>query len=676
MTVFISYSRRDKDAVNKLTQELQDAQEQVWMDQRLAGGDAWWRAILEQIRSCDVFIFALSQNSIQSKPCQAELHYAQALGLPILPVQVGPVDSMQLNPLATVQTIDYRTPTPSTAMQLISALNRTKAQRQPLPSSLPDEPEVPFEYLIRLYTTIAGPDQLSPRDQAALVAQLQVGLREDGDHDAARNDIVVLLTKLRDREDVSYRTRTDVEAILASIDSRSATSSTSEASPALPTSAPEPTHLDDVGPTTPAPAAEQQPADPNVAATSLRPQVPPQREEASPRRVTGMPPRATLSKRKWLIAGLVVLVIAAAGGTVVLRHVLSSKATGGELMLTGATDPGVNPFMPPAASAPPTDTQPPPTLQPRGDGTSVVTQPLPGGRDGLYGGILDNAESDRDKMIAFLGSHPAQAGAFVEALNSDPSLYWSGAHPLTTADIPAYLRELTPGLLRLDTRATNHGFNGTHPTPLQSVLQAGTAVLVDAHGVPRARPYSGNPLTAPVALAGQPKPVGTPWPGYHPGALAAIQPSTATITTFVLVDVVTGHPFNRPAGTAGTNDTPHTGLVPPPGPATSAPTAGQGPQSDIAGVYMRHTVTWECNGLNAASADAPLSVSLQGNTVTIWGQSGPLSADGSFVAEGPWGPYDHSTVKGVFATEGGHWVIRDGTWDDRFCHGVWTATKQ
>ncbi len=217
MTVFVSYSSRDRDAVKSLTQDLQDADEQVWLDQRLAGGDAWWRAILEQIRGCEVFIFALSQNSIESKPCQAELHYAQALGLPILPVQVGSVDSMQLNPLATVQAIDYRHQTPNTGMRLSAALHRDRARRQPLPSPLPKEPEVPFEYLIRLYTTISNPDYLTPRDQAALVAQLQVGLGEDGQHEAARKDIVMLLTKLHDREDATHRTRTDVEAILASI---------------------------------------------------------------------------------------------------------------------------------------------------------------------------------------------------------------------------------------------------------------------------------------------------------------------------------------------------------------------------------------------------------------------------------------------------------------------------
>jgi hypothetical protein len=217
VTVFVSYSSRDRDAVKSLTQDLQDADEQVWMDRRLAGGEAWWCAILEQIRGCDVFIFALSQSSIESRPCQAELQYAQALGLPVLPVQVGAVDSMQLNPLATVQAVDYRRPTPSTAMRLSTAMHRERARRQPLPEPLPAEPSVPFEYLIRLYTTISNPDYLAPRDQAALVAQLQVGLREDGQHEAARADIVTLLRKLHDREDVTYRTRADVEAILASV---------------------------------------------------------------------------------------------------------------------------------------------------------------------------------------------------------------------------------------------------------------------------------------------------------------------------------------------------------------------------------------------------------------------------------------------------------------------------
>jgi hypothetical protein len=216
---------------------------------------------------------------------------------------------------------------------------------------------------------------------------------------------------------------------------------------------------------------------------------------------------ATRSKRNRLIALLVVLLITAAGADVTSCH---SKATGGELMLTAAADPGVNAFMPPAAPPPPTSTQPPPTLQPQGDGNTVESVPLPGDRDGLYGGTDNNAGIDRDKIIDFYSAHPTQAGAFVESLNIDNTAYWSGGRRLTVADIPAYLRELTAALLRLDTRITNHGFDGTHPTNLQSVFQAGTAVLVDAHGVPRVRGLNGNPLTAPNALNGEPKLVGAP----------------------------------------------------------------------------------------------------------------------------------------------------------------------
>jgi hypothetical protein len=214
---------------------------------------------------------------------------------------------MQLNPLATVQTVDYRSPTPSTAMRLLVALNRTRAQRQPLPSPLPDEPEVPFEYLIRLYTTIGGPDYLSPPDQAALVAQLQFGLREDGDHEAARSDIVMLLSKLRDREDVTYRTRSDVEAILASIDAEpppqppTATDTTAKAEGQLGTfTAPVST-----GPPPPPPAPEpvwQQPADLHVAATQQRPTgwtpVPPPRLADRPLPDTRTPPRQPWWRRK------------------------------------------------------------------------------------------------------------------------------------------------------------------------------------------------------------------------------------------------------------------------------------------------------------------------------------------------------------------------------------------
>ena len=383
------------------------------------------------------------------------------------------------------------------------------------------------------------------------------------------------------------------------------------------------------------------------------------------------------SKRKWwLIPAVIVLLVVAVVTAVVLTKVLSPKATA-EVVLTGATDPGTNPFMTPAASPPPTNTKPEPTLQPQGNGP-MSTQPLPGERDGLYGGSMNNAECDRDKMINFLSTHAPQANAFAEALNTDPTLFWSGGRPLTADDIPTYFRELTPTVLRLDTRVTNHGFDGTHPTTLQSVFQTGTAVFVDAHGVPRARCYCGNPLTAPSALTGEPKPVGTPWTGYNPGGLAAVQPSKGAISNFVLFDVVSGQFFNRPAGTTGDKDTPHNQPVPPPQAAsTTTSTTGQGPQPDIDGTYLWHELPGSCGG---TGYEVTATVTHQGNTLTVVfapdTYTGTLNADGSFSLSGP----RISSMRGVFATEGGRTVIRDGTWEAhgsaRSCSGTFTATKQ
>ena len=83
MALFVSYSSQDRSAIDPLTTALRRARQQVWFDDELGGGEAWWKEILEQIRSCEVFIVALSNRLLESKPCQAELRYAQALQRPI-----------------------------------------------------------------------------------------------------------------------------------------------------------------------------------------------------------------------------------------------------------------------------------------------------------------------------------------------------------------------------------------------------------------------------------------------------------------------------------------------------------------------------------------------------------------------------------------------------------------
>ncbi|CAM3211516.1 sensor domain-containing protein [Mycobacterium intermedium] len=221
MAVFISYSSQDRAALEALHTALKRAQQQVWFDQELGGGDAWWSAILEQIRNCEVFIVALSNNWLQSKPSQAELRYAQALRRPILPVRVGPVDSVRVNPVATLQIIDYQNPTVDAGIQLVTAIHALRAKAEPLPSPLPEEPPVPFGYITRLGNDLAE-KELSPQQQIQLLVELRSGFAEDGDDPSARSDIAQLLRMLRLRHDVTYRTRTEIDNVLKEIEAKDA----------------------------------------------------------------------------------------------------------------------------------------------------------------------------------------------------------------------------------------------------------------------------------------------------------------------------------------------------------------------------------------------------------------------------------------------------------------------
>ena len=66
--------------------------------------------------------------------------------------------------------------------------------------------------------------------------------------------------------------------------------------------------------------------------------------------------------------------------------------------------------------------------------------------------------------------------------------------------VAAYIRKLRPVTLTRDTRVTNHSFVDGRAVAFQSILQAGTAVLVDKDGVPVARCRCGNPLLEPVYI--------------------------------------------------------------------------------------------------------------------------------------------------------------------------------
>lgn len=214
MRVFISYARRDKAKLQRLLSAFQAAHFDVWWDQELSGGELWWRGILEQIRGCDVLVFALSQNSLDSKHCLTEFRYAEAVGKRVLPVLIRGVKDMRDTPFAAWHVIDYQIPDENTGIRLIEDARRTTSK--PLPDPLPPEPPRPYEFLTQMKDEISGP-LLIPTDQQQLLFRLKEQLKKEAGDPAARADIAGLLYDLRNRPDTTPEIRAECDAQLESL---------------------------------------------------------------------------------------------------------------------------------------------------------------------------------------------------------------------------------------------------------------------------------------------------------------------------------------------------------------------------------------------------------------------------------------------------------------------------
>jgi len=159
------------------------------------------------------------------------------------------------------------------------------------------------------------------------------------------------------------------------------------------------------------------------------------------------------------------------------------------------------------------------------DTATPDTSNVSGDQVGLYGGSTNQAVCDRDKMVNFLERNPKQAAA------------WRTAAHVT--DIRGFASTLSPVVLLRDTRVTNHGFQDGGPTNFQSVLQTGTAVLVDNRGVPRVRCDSGSPLDEAQSDATDATEefTGTGWQGLKSDAVVKVRRSDAPIESLKVVSM-------------------------------------------------------------------------------------------------------------------------------------------
>ena len=85
--VFISYSRKDKEFVRRLDEELKRRDREAWVDwEGIPPGDTWEKTIYGAIEATHTFIFVLTPDSIASEVCGKEIAHAAANNKRLVPI--------------------------------------------------------------------------------------------------------------------------------------------------------------------------------------------------------------------------------------------------------------------------------------------------------------------------------------------------------------------------------------------------------------------------------------------------------------------------------------------------------------------------------------------------------------------------------------------------------------
>jgi trans-aconitate methyltransferase len=90
--IFISYSRRDQEIVDRIVEAIKQAGLSVWLDREEAKAtELWRRQIVEAVDSSDAFVLLLSPNSVTSKNVVREVDLAGGAGKQVVPMLLAPV---------------------------------------------------------------------------------------------------------------------------------------------------------------------------------------------------------------------------------------------------------------------------------------------------------------------------------------------------------------------------------------------------------------------------------------------------------------------------------------------------------------------------------------------------------------------------------------------------------
>lgn len=214
LNIFISYRSTDREFVRRLADDLKRLGHTVWFDPELTstGGQAWWDNILAQIGTCDLFVFAVSDDSLASAVCQREYYYAAQLHKRILPVVIRPSELSNLPyELKAIQFVAYEHANREEVIALAGSLANLPPPVAP-PDPLPEPPPVQIgeqERMIGEVEKLLLSDRLSEDQQAKMLFYIEK-LADEGAYKARTTD---MLRRFLERDDLLTGIARKVESI-------------------------------------------------------------------------------------------------------------------------------------------------------------------------------------------------------------------------------------------------------------------------------------------------------------------------------------------------------------------------------------------------------------------------------------------------------------------------------
>ncbi|MBL8164648.1 MAG: toll/interleukin-1 receptor domain-containing protein [Anaerolineae bacterium] len=170
--VFISYSHKDKEFVDKLVSDLGQAGISAWVDYlNIHAGQDWQEELQHALRNAEVVLFVASQHSTARPYIASELKEALSSSITVIPLIVDDGGAARLpRILAGLDALDFRADYSAALQQLYTRLPvPVERKREVFAQNVPAQPQVKG-YVFVSYA----------QEDTAFVAKLREFLRERG----------------------------------------------------------------------------------------------------------------------------------------------------------------------------------------------------------------------------------------------------------------------------------------------------------------------------------------------------------------------------------------------------------------------------------------------------------------------------------------------------------------